>query len=75
MTDSRHRVLHQTLKNKVIRDVFPTKLGCRKRGKLKHFEKYGFFYYFRIVTTLYSEVDKTIHIRKLYPEEGLNMGK
>ena len=28
MTDSGHRVLHQTLKNKVIRDVFPTKLGC-----------------------------------------------
>ena len=28
MTDSGHRVLHQTLKNKVIRDVFSTKLGC-----------------------------------------------
>ena len=22
-----------------------------------------------------SEVDKTVYIRKLYPEEGLNMGK
>ena len=28
MTDSGHRVLHQAHKNKVIRDVFPTKLGC-----------------------------------------------
>ena len=76
-TDSGHWVLHQTLKNKVIRDVFPTKLGGWKQGKLKILEKYGFFLIFRLkqLSTGKSEVYKTIYIRKLYPEEGLNMGK